>query len=112
MHYQPHQILKHLIIFVIVLIGLKGFSQDCGFTITVPQDITICEESDILLDGAISGTYFGFEWNGTDGFFENVDLTPTVTVRALGWVMITFVGPAAHWLVSKSNDNLYAYSFF
>ena len=101
MHYQPHQILKHLIIFVIVLIGLKGFSQDCGFTITVPQDITICEESDILLDGAISGTYFGFEWNGTDGFFENVDLTPTVTVsQTTTYTLTAFSNPTTNLITN------------
>jgi CHU_C Type IX secretion signal domain len=58
----------------------KSIAQECDFTITIPADITICEPSQIVLDGAISGDYFSFEWNGSDGFFTNSNLTPTTLV--------------------------------
>lgn len=60
----------------------KSNAQECDFTITIPADITICEPSQIVLDGAISGDYFSFEWNGSDGFFTNSNLAPTTLVSS------------------------------
>ena len=60
----------------------KSTAQECDFTITIPADITICEPSQMVLDGSISGDYFSFEWNGSDGFFSNTNLTPTTFVSS------------------------------
>jgi len=65
-------------LFTSCTLSLKA--QNCGFTITVPQDMTICEESTISLNGQISGSYFSYEWSGTDGFYENSNLNPTTGV--------------------------------
>ncbi|MFN8337799.1 MAG: hypothetical protein U0T36_02150 [Saprospiraceae bacterium] len=87
------------ILLVMGIINLKG--QNCGFTITVPQDITICEETDIVLNGNISGSYFGFEWSGTDGFFDDADLTPTVSVsQTTTYTLKVFSNPTTNLIVN------------
>ena len=55
-------------------------AQNCNFTITVPSDITLCEPSQVLLDGAIFGDYFSHEWNGSNGYLNTTNLTPTTFV--------------------------------
>lgn len=57
------------------------YSQNCDFTINVPQDITICEESSVLLDGSIIGNYLSFQWTGTNGYSNSNNLSPTVFVN-------------------------------
>lgn len=73
-------------VFICILFSIFYFSkstaQECDFTITIPTDITICEPSQILLNGVISGDYFSFEWNGSDGFYTNTNLTPTTFVSS------------------------------
>jgi hypothetical protein len=73
--------LKYYILFgLVVWCTIYTNAQNCGFTITVPADMTICQESTISLNGQISGSYFSYEWSGTDGFYENSNLNPTTCV--------------------------------
>lgn len=69
-----------------VLWAIGSFSsamlgQDCDFTISVPQDITLCEPGSVVLDGDITGTYFSFEWFSDNGYSETNNLTPNVFVN-------------------------------
>jgi hypothetical protein len=77
---QISLILKHFINLLILFIGSSIYSQNCDFTISVPQDITICEESTVLLDGSIFGNYLSFLWTGTNGYSNSNNLTPSVFV--------------------------------
>lgn len=72
--------IRFLVIFIATVNSLFLSSQDCDFTVSVPQDITLCEPGTVVLDGDISGTYFSFEWSGTNGFLETGNLTPSVWV--------------------------------
>lgn len=69
-------------LFILILFIILGNlrAQNCNFNITVPQDITICSPDDVLLAGDLTGNYVGFEWSGTDGYFDDINLTPLVFI--------------------------------
>ncbi len=76
-------------------------AQNCGFTITVPSDMTICEESTISLNGQISGSYFSYEWSGTDGFYENSNLNPmTGVVQTTTYTLKVLSNPSTNLIVN------------
>ncbi len=61
----------------------------CDITITVPDDITICGDSEISLNGIIDGTYDDFVWceDGSDTSYDldeviDVDESATFTLKA------------------------------
>jgi hypothetical protein len=61
----------------------------CDITITVPDDITICGDSEVALNGIINGTYDDFVWceDGSDTSYDldeviDVDQTTTFTLKA------------------------------
>lgn len=93
--------LRFCIIILLAMSISNLVGQNCGFTITVPQDITICEETDVVLNGNISGSYFGFEWIGTDGFYENADLTPSVSVsQTTTYTLKVYSNPTTNLIVN------------
>jgi hypothetical protein len=65
----------------------------------VPQDITICEESSVVLNGLISGSYFGFEWSGTDGFYDDNNLSPSVFVTQTTTYTLSVLSPPSSNLI-------------
>ncbi len=76
--------MKHIFILVLVLILGMDFNlqgQGCGFTISTPNDITICEPGNISLNGSLSGNYLGFNWTGPGGYFNNQNLNPSVFIN-------------------------------
>ncbi len=58
---------------------LKG-QGSCGLTITTPSDITICEIGSVNLNGSILGNYRSFNWSGSNGFYNDIDLNPFVFI--------------------------------
>lgn len=71
----------YLYILLLSLFSMRsGMAQGCNFTISVPNDITICEPSGINLGGIINGNYLGFNWTGPDGFYDDVNLNPSVFI--------------------------------
>lgn len=57
-----------------------SFTQNCNFTITVPDDITLCNEGFVNLNGQIAGDYLNFHWSGSDGYYNDQNLNPNVWV--------------------------------
>lgn len=55
-------------------------AQNCNFTITVPDDITLCNEGFVNLNGQITGDYLTFHWNGSEGYYNDQNLNPNVWV--------------------------------
>lgn len=96
---QISLIVKHYINLLILFLGTSIYSQSCGFTITVPQDITICEPTSILLDGDISGNYTDFEWTSTNGYSNTSNLTPTVFVTQTTTFTLTALSPPSTNLI-------------
>ncbi|MCZ2101550.1 MAG: gliding motility-associated C-terminal domain-containing protein [Chitinophagales bacterium] len=76
--------MKHKILLVLTLLSTHVMSllgqEDCNFSISLPSDITICEPGYVNLNGSISGNYLGFNWTGTDGFYDDANLNPRVYV--------------------------------
>ncbi|MEZ4911692.1 MAG: gliding motility-associated C-terminal domain-containing protein [Saprospiraceae bacterium] len=76
-----------------------GLSQ-C-LTLDVPDDVTICEPSDITLDGNILGNYYSFQWTSNLGFFDNTSLNSTAFVNATTTFTLTGYGdPNANIIVN------------
>ncbi|MBK8699322.1 MAG: hypothetical protein IPN29_07150 [Saprospiraceae bacterium] len=69
-------------LWILLLLATMGHvnAQNCGFTISVPEDVTLCDENFVNLSGEISGPYLGFHWAGSNGYYNDVNLTPTVFV--------------------------------
>ncbi len=63
-----------------ILISFFAHAQ-CSTTVTVPDDITLCNPDDVYLDAQINGSYLNFFWLGSNGYFNNTVLSPTVTVN-------------------------------
>ncbi len=59
---------------------LPSTAQNCNFTITVPDDITLCNEGFVNLNGQITGDYLTFHWNGSNGYYNDQSLNPNVWV--------------------------------
>lgn len=57
------------------------YSQNCDLDIDVPDDLTICQPGFVALDGNIYGDYYGFEWIGSNGYYNNTTLNPVVQVN-------------------------------
>ncbi|MBK8111159.1 MAG: gliding motility-associated C-terminal domain-containing protein [Saprospiraceae bacterium] len=57
-----------------------SLAQNCNFTITVPDDITLCNEGFVNLNGQITGDYLNFHWNSTNGYYNDQSLNPNVWV--------------------------------
>lgn len=57
-----------------------SLAQNCNFTITVPDDITLCNEGFVNLNGQITGDYLNFHWNSTNGYYNDQNLNPNVWV--------------------------------
>lgn len=49
------------------LMPLVITAQDCGFSITLPPDMTVCEPSVLTLKADIAGDYKGFKWSNDKG---------------------------------------------
>jgi len=60
------------------LLSTSVSSQACDITLNIPADLTICEPMNVNLDGDIVGDYISFEWEGTNGFYNNTNLSPSV----------------------------------
>lgn len=94
------------ILFVLFCVLLFGFnqsisSQDCPFTLSVPQDITICDESFVLLDGDIVGPYLNFEWSSNHGYSQTSNLNPTVWVdRNTTFTLTAFGIPSQNLIIN------------
>ncbi len=56
------------------------FQSPCGIDIEIPDDITICEETDLDIEANISGDYLNFFWKSDQGYFEDSDLEPEVFI--------------------------------
>ena len=52
-------------------------AQPCGISIDVPSDVTLCAPNVVGINGNIIGDYLGFEWTGTNGYFNNSNLNVT-----------------------------------
>lgn len=57
-----------------------GHAQNCDLSISVPDDVTLCGPDAVLLDGNINGSYYAYEWTGSNGFYNNTSLTPVINV--------------------------------
>jgi hypothetical protein len=79
---------------MLVLVALfhKGVAQDCNFSISMPQDITICAPGNVLIPADITGEYFSFEWTGSDGYANNTSLSPTVLVTQTTTYTLSVLG--------------------
>lgn len=53
---------------------------ECDLEIEVPEDITLCQEESISLDGIIHGDYLRFEWTQEGTFLTDSDLDPDVFI--------------------------------
>ncbi|MCB9309183.1 MAG: gliding motility-associated C-terminal domain-containing protein [Lewinellaceae bacterium] len=56
------------------LIFLKNVVYSQCLTIDVPDDLTICDPTDVNLIGNISGNYFAFDWTSDYGFFDATNI--------------------------------------
>lgn len=69
--------------FYVLVFGFLSFTskgQDCVFDLSACEDKIICEPGCVDLNGDIDGDYLFFEWNGSNGFFDNEDLDPCAPV--------------------------------
>jgi len=51
----------------ILLVANIGKAQNCNFSVALPEDITICEESEINVVADITGNYKDFNWSADTG---------------------------------------------
>ncbi len=87
--------------FYILISYIFSIGQNCGFTIEVPQDITICEPMDISLDGIINGNFRSFNWTSQHGYFNNINLSPSVFVdRTTTFTLKAFAEPTSNLIVN------------
>ncbi len=75
-----YQIKYILLLFNILIFFVDSFGQNCPFSISIPQDITICAPANVSLNGSITGTYVDYEWTGSNGFTTSTSLNPSVFV--------------------------------
>lgn len=76
-----------------------GQTQNCDLSISVPDDVTLCDPGSVFLDGQIFGNYYGFEWVGSNGYYNNTNINPianitentTFTLRAFGDPQINLI---------------------
>ena len=55
-------------------------SVECGLELSTSEDIVICEEQTIQLEGDIDGDYFSFNWTSDHGYFNDWNLNPSVFI--------------------------------
>ncbi len=72
----------YLLFYILLPLFYSSIStaQECDFSISVPNDVTLCGPSQLLLNGVISGDYFSFEWIGSNGYINKTNLTPSTFV--------------------------------
>ncbi|MCZ2338579.1 MAG: hypothetical protein LC127_10345 [Chitinophagales bacterium] len=93
--------IKYFILLAMVMTLADLSAQNCSFTITVPQDITICEPSSVELNGSISGQTLGFNWTSNYGYFNDIDLNPSVFVdKTTTFKLKAFSDPAVNLIVN------------
>lgn len=93
--------IKYSILLAMVMTLADLSAQNCSFTITVPQDITICEPSSVELNGSISGQTLGFNWTSNYGYFNDIDLNPSVFVdKTTTFKLKAFSDPAVNLIVN------------
>ena len=91
---------------ILLLIGLNLYSQDCSVTISVPDDITICQPTTIALNGNIVGDYLSFEWKGTDGYYSNNNLNPSVNVaQSTTYTLVSYSVPSVNVINNGNFSN-------
>ena len=55
--------------------------MDCEIELTVPEDLIICGEQQVDLNGEIDGDYYSFFWSSDHGYYNENDLDPSVFVN-------------------------------
>lgn len=76
-----------LFLFWYLLPGVNAFANSnlppaaCDLGIEVPDDITICDQESISLDGVINGDYLSFVWTQDGDFLTDSDLDPSVYIE-------------------------------
>jgi len=96
--------LKKYIALILFLIGsFQTIFSQCNITIDVPDDLTICEPQNLVLDGDISGNYIGFEWTGTNGFYNDNQLSPSSFVNETTTFTLTGFGLLTNDLITNGD---------
>lgn len=55
--------------------------MDCTLELTVPEDLVICGDEVVDLNGEINGDYYSFFWSSDHGYYNESDLNPSVFVN-------------------------------
>lgn len=76
-------------------------AQDCNIQITVPDDVTLCKPGYVQLQGAIDGSYFGFDWSGSNGYFNILSLNDQVWVDETTTFTLSAYGQAEENLIQN-----------
>ena len=66
--------------FIILLIWSQSSFAQCDVSVEVPDDIILCTEDEVNLDGIISGTESCFNWTSDHGYFNDNETSPFVFV--------------------------------
>lgn len=75
------------------------YGQGCNFSISVPNDITICAPDNVNLAGVINGNYLGFNWTGPNGYYEDQNLNPSLFISQTSTFKLKAFGDASNNLI-------------
>ncbi len=69
-----------IIVFIAMHCAPLLIKAQCDVTVEVPDDLTICTEDDVSLEGNINGSESCFTWTSNHGYFNDSDIDPNVFV--------------------------------